>query len=90
MTAKSSRLIIRHLVRARARSSCPPPALSTVGFRCWLVFVFRTADPSVRPSARSRGKDRARPLFLLVIFVHVLDTDSRPYAPGAFALIELF
>lgn len=47
------------------------------------VFVFRAADPSV-------GEERSRaPLFLLVIFVHVLDTDS-VRTPAAFALIELF
>lgn len=47
------------------------------------VFIFHTSDLFIR-SAR---KDRT--LFLLVIFVHMLDTDS-VCTPAAFALIELF
>jgi len=49
------------------------------------VFVFRAS--AICPSV-PRGKIGA-PLFLLVIFVHMLDTDS-VRTPAAFALIELF
>lgn len=63
----------------------PPLSLFFFAF-CRLVWRFCIPHTgSVRPF----HEERSGPLFLLVIFVHVLDTDS-VRTPAAFALIELF